>query len=206
MNRGFCYFKRRAMRRIILGILAAGILSGMALADAESYKRITEGRIDSHCIGDVSDPICAVETWIACYALERPELCALLGVEGMRFEGDAQPNIFDYKIIEVLPITTDRTPNRLRNKPWFNLATIEVRVAKRSCFSPSVCKQLVEHSFFPSIYYFKPKGKEWRLAAWTNDVSVNCEYPEPDHPACGLFFWDDETPWVHDQSQYDSYN
>ena len=162
--------------------------------------------IDSHCIGDVSDPVCAVETLIACYALERPELCALLGVQGMRFEGDAQPNIFDYKIIEILPITTDRIPNRLRNKPWFNLNALEVRVAKRSCFTPSVCKQLAEHSFFPSVYFLSPNGKEWRLAAWTNDISVTCEYPEPNNPACGLFFWDDDSPWVHDQSLYDSYN
>lgn len=204
MNRGTCRFGWRVMPRLLAGFLAAGILSGMALADAESYKRITEGHIDSQCIGDVSDPVCAIETWNACYALERPELCALLGVEGMRFKPDAQPNIIEYRIIEVLPVASDRAPPRLRNMPWFIHAQLEVRVAERACTSD--CKQLSEHSFGPYIYYLRPDGGEWRLVAWTNDVSVTCEYPEPEHPACDFFFWDRATPWVHDQSLYDSYN
>ena len=92
---------------------------GTSLADAIPTKRITEGHIDSTCIGDVSDPLCAVETWIACYALEKPELCALLGVKGKRFNPDAQPNIFDYRIIEVLPVAPERIPRRFRDRPWF---------------------------------------------------------------------------------------
>ena len=204
MKRGRCKFRRRAMSWLLAGFLAAGILSGTPLADAGSTKRITEGHIDSNCIGDVSDPVCAIETWIACYALQKPELCSVLGVEGMRFKPDAQPNIFDYRIIRVLPITPENTTHWLRNKSWFVPGLIEVRTVKRWCTTD--CTQFYELSFAPSVYYLRPDGGEWRLAAWTNDTSVTCEYPEPDNPACGLFFWDRASPWVHDQSLYRKYN
>ena len=133
------------MRRMILGFLAAGILPGTPLADAGSTKRITEGHVDSKCIGNVSDPVCAIETWIACYALGRPELCALLGVEGMRFKPDAHSNIFDYRNIEVLPGTPDKIPLRLRIMSGHLPARLEVRVVKRSFNSD--CKQCYEDSY-----------------------------------------------------------
>ena len=69
----------------------------------------------------------------------------------------------------------------------------------------SVCTHLHKYTFAPFLYYLRPDGGVWRLAAWTNDISVTCEYPEPDNPACGLFFWDRATPWVHDDSSYDSF-
>ena len=191
------------MPGLVVWVFSVGMLSGVAFADFKSYKRITDGHIDSHCIGDVSDPVCAIETWFACYALERPELCELLGVKGRRFKPDAQPNIVEYRIIEVLPVAPDRLPPRLQNKPWFINAQLEVRVAKRTC--SFVCKQLAEDSFSPSVYYLRPDGGEWRLAAWTNDISVTCEYSKPGHPVCDLFFWDDDSPWVHDESSYDTY-
>ena len=176
----------------------------MALADFKSYKRITKGHIDSTCIGDVSDPVCAIETWFACYALERPELCELLGVEGRRFEPDAQPNIVEYRIIEALPVASDRPPPRLLNKPGHPPAQLGVRVVKRTCSFD--CKQLAKDTFAPSVYYLRSDGGEWQLAAWTNDVSVTCEYSKLGDLVCDLFFWDRTTPWVHEESSYDSYN
>ena len=204
MNREKCLFRWRALPWLLAGLFAADMLLGIAPADAGSTKRITEGHIDSQCIGDVSNPVCAVETWIACYALERPKLCALLGVEGMRFETDVQPNIFEYRIIEVLPVTPDLIPPQLRSKPWYILAQLEIRTMDRWCTSD--CKRLSEDSFVPFVYYLRSEGSKWRLAAWTNDISVTCEYPEPDHPACNLFFWDNDSPWVHDQYMNRNFN
>ena len=196
MNKRNYHFGWRSFPWFVMGILATGMFSGAAPAEQSAPRRITEGHIDSTCIGDVSGPICAIETWIACYALERPELCALLGVEGMHFKPDARPNIFEYQIIDILPVTPKRTPLQLRDKSWYVPARLEVRVAERWCTSD--CKQLDGDSFVPSVYFLRPDGKEWRLAAWTNDIDVTCEYPEPNHTACDLFFWDEESPWVHD--------
>ena len=189
---------------LLAGLLATGMFSGTSLAEAIPTKRITEGHIDSTCIGDVSDPVCAIETWIACYALESHELCALLGVEGKRFNPDAQPNIFEYRIIRVLPITHEQTTPWLRNKSWFVPGLIEARTVERWCTSD--CNQLSKDSFVPFVYYLRPESGEWRLAAWTNDISVTCEYPEPDNPACDLFFWDRATPWVHYRTSYHKYD
>ena len=75
----------------------------------------------------------------------------------MRLEGDTRPNIFDYKIIDVLPVTPERTPLRLRDKSWYVPAQLEFRVAKRWCTSD--CTRLKGYSYFPSVYYLRPDGK-----------------------------------------------
>ena len=49
------------MRWLILGFFAVGTFPGTSLADAGATKRITEGHIDSTCIGDVSDPAAATD-------------------------------------------------------------------------------------------------------------------------------------------------
>ena len=182
---------------LMVGILTVGMFPGTPLADAGSTKRITEGHIDSTCIGDVSNPVCAIETWNACYAFERPELCALLGVEGMRFTPDARPNIIEYRIIEVLPVAPERIPRRLRDSPWFIHAQWEIRVMERWCMLN--CERLSEDSFEPFVYYLRSEGGEWRLAAWTNDTSVTCENSDVNLAECALYFRDQDSPWVHDQ-------
>jgi hypothetical protein len=167
-------------------------------------KRISAARTDSICIGDVSDPVCAVETWIACYALEKPDLCSRLGVKGMRFVTDDIPNIFDYKIVSVSPVTESIITFDIRQKGTIQSGQVEVRVMERWCTDD--CRRLARNSFSPFVYYLAPIENHWQLAAWTNDTSVTCEYPDPRHTACKLYFWDGDTPWVHDQSIYEKYN
>ena len=143
--------------------------------------------------GSETSPMHWLSIWLA--------VIRLVGMEGMRFYPDAQPNIFDYRIISVLPIT-GVTP-WMENQSWYDPGLIDVKIVERWCTSD--CTQFYELSFAPFIYYLRRDGGEWRLAAWTNDTSVTCEYPEPDNPACNVFFWDNDLPWVHDESSYNSY-
>lgn len=167
-------------------------------------KRITPAFADSACIGKVSDPVCAVETWIACYAREDSRLCAALGVDGMKFTPDVTPNIFDYVIVDMIPVTSERMTPALWRWGLVKPGQLEVRVMKRWCTSN--CKAFEEnHSFAPSIYFLNRDGNAWRLAAWTNDVSVTCYYADAERPPCKHYFYDEDTPWVHDWSVHRKY-
>ena len=148
MNLSMRLFGWRVMPWLMAGLLAAGMLPGTPLADAGSTKRITEGHIDSNCIGDVSDPVCAIETWFACYALEKPELCELLGVEGRRFEPDAQPNIVEYRIIEVLPVASDRPPPTVTEQTGAPTRSIGSKGCKTNM---QLCLQTIGKGYFRAV-------------------------------------------------------
>ena len=60
----------------------------------------------------------------------------------------------------------------------------------------------MQHSFQPYVYYLRKIGEKWHLAAWTNDVSVTCYYKDAETPPCKLYFYDKDTPWVHDRSAH----
>ena len=66
-------------------------------------------------------------------------------------------------------------------------------------------KIIMGDGFGPNLYYLKKVGNAWNLAAWTNDIDVTCEYPETESLYCKLYFWDEEAPWVHDQTLYEKY-
>ena len=171
-------------------------------AKGPAPKRISADRSTSTCIGDISDPVCAVETWIACYARGNPDLCALLGVKGMRFDREGMVDAYEYWIVDVIPVSKQRIGSKQKGMNWFKQGYIEIRTMKRW----GATKDILKFSFSPSVYYLKRIQGKWQLAAWTNDVSVTCEYPETNNPSCKLYFWDDDTPWVHDQSVYEKYN
>lgn len=195
------------MRKNLLKMLTVAVafcaaaLPHSVLAQKSEPKRITQTWADSTCIGDVSNPVCAVETWIACHAREDPSLCALLGVNRIKFIPYGTPNVFDYVILEIMPVTEERMTQGVRRWGLVQPGHLEVRVMERWCSSN--CKSIEkDYSFGPSIYFLKRDGRAWQLAAWTNDVSVTCYYAEAETPPCRLYFHDQDTPWVHDQSVY----
>jgi len=187
-----------------LAAVLAAVICDAVRAQAWDHKRITRSSADSSCIGDVSSPVCAVETWIACHAREAPKLCALLGVTGMKFVPFGTANVFDYAIVAMRPVTADRITAGMRRWGLVRPGQMEVRVMERWCSSD--CDAIdKDYSFGPSVYFLKREGDAWRLAAWTNDVSVTCYYSDADTPPCKLYFHDRDTPWVHDRSLYLKY-
>lgn len=122
----------------------------------------------------------------------------------MVFISDDTPNIFDYIIADIIPATGVRITYHLQQKGTVRPGYLEVRIIERWCISD--CRRLAEDTFSPFIYYLKPEGTHWQLAAWSNDQSVTCEYPDTRHTACKLYFWDRDTPWVHDLSASGKYN
>ena len=195
--------RQRWVIKLLLHMLAAHVLvTGLsASAQKTAPRRIDATHATSTSIGDLSDHVCAIETWIACYARAEPRLCGLLGVIGMKFNPRGRVDISEYWIVDVLPVTAGHIPPRLRGKKWMVPGQIEIRTMKRW----GDAKTIMGYGFQPSVYYLKKVGNAWVLAAWTNDVSVTCSYPEPDHPECKLYFWDRDTPWVHDQTLYRKY-
>lgn len=182
-------------------VLWAAALPQLTAAQDRMPKRITPTLADSTCIGNVSKPICAVETWIACYARSESRLCSLLGVNGMRFNPEGRADFVDYVIVDILPVTTTRIFSTNPERKLLRPGDLEIRVMTRWGNSGTID----QYSFFPEVYFLKRGGNAWRLAAWTNDVSVTCYYAEAKTPPCKLYFYDEDTPWVHDRSAHGKY-
>jgi hypothetical protein len=65
-------------------VIAVSLTFGGAVAQPQpAYRTISAQRIDSACIGNTSDAVCALETLFACTRLGKPELCNKVGVPGM---------------------------------------------------------------------------------------------------------------------------
>ncbi|MBF0325053.1 MAG: hypothetical protein HQL42_08260 [Alphaproteobacteria bacterium] len=82
---------------LIVGILVFA-WGGEARADDtlkgfKGVRSITRTHSDSRCIGDPRTPLCAVETFMACWARQAPDLCKMVwdfsdvsGSEGVRYQ------------------------------------------------------------------------------------------------------------------------
>ncbi len=188
-------FARRTANAAVAAGFLVSLVAFAAPVGAHMPKRISVDHSDSLCIGDVSSSICAFETWIACHALHKPELCARLGVANMRFKPDRERLIHQYVIVDALPVTSVRLPERSGSKVAIAAGDLELRVMEKWCSTPEECQHF---SLQPSVLYLRRERGEWRLAAWTNDSSVQCEYVDPDEVECDWYFYDESTPWVHD--------
>src|ERR1044072_7980394 len=108
--------------------LACGTGAG---ATAGGVRTISSARTDSTCIGNPSDPVCALETLFACKVLGRPDLCAEVGLRGLKpFRGYG---IAEYKIVTVRPITSEPIPPRLHRESWYRRGNVVIRVRVRWC-------------------------------------------------------------------------
>ena len=109
------------------------VLAGTTTAQADAVLRIDNTTSDSVCVGDSSTPVCAVETWLACFARRAPALCEQVvpHVE-MLFNPRTEPYFIEYQIADVLPVMPERITDELsvfRIKP----GDMEVRARKRGC-------------------------------------------------------------------------
>lgn len=187
----------------IIGIVACAlffVLVDTTMAQADAILRIDDNTSDSDCIGDGSTPVCAVETWFACFARRAPSLCKQIvpHIE-MLFFPQAKPYFIEYQIADVLPITLERITPELsvfEIKPGY----MEVRVRRRGCrYAGRNCGGV---SPAKSSYFLKFKESGWIIVAWTHEMAPEtCEPFENSGKwmrDCLIFIYKDNQPWVHD--------
>lgn len=97
-------------------ILAACAAPGVDDFDPAEIRGITPTEAASKCIGDVSTPLCAVETFLACmWRLERP-LCERVGV--FDFSLADRPDPVRYRILSARILRAEDIPDHLRDTDW----------------------------------------------------------------------------------------
>jgi hypothetical protein len=188
-NRRICY--RHRMSRIALAVfmlLSALIAPAMAQTPADGpdlprhdppgmWHRVTpsDDTTDSKCIGNPVTPICAIETYFACFVRLQPELCRLVnaGVEPISSDSGAVLHWTEYRVVYArrpskLNPVEPATEGRLKPQP----GDILIGVMQRSCFvsytNPN-CEIGVENEplgvfmtrkvdgYWTNPYFFRPR-------------------------------------------------
>lgn len=150
-NQRICY--RHRMSRIVLAVfmlLSALIPPAMAQTPADDpdlpqpdppgvWHRVTrsDDTTESKCIGNPVTPICAIETYLACFQRLQPELCRLVnaGVEPVSKEFGPVLYWAEYRVVYA------RRPSKLNpvepaTEGWLKPqpGDILIGVMRRSCF------------------------------------------------------------------------
>lgn len=154
-----------------LGKLAAwGLSPGIALADgaAEGEIRvITPTEETSDCIGDLSTPLCAVETAIGCSNYIRIKGCEKVNLghsenRQIRIEyifvktGFVDPEM-------VAAAKYEKFPSEFGSFPWLTPDEFQARIMERSC--PVEQKSCKGVPWLDAEYTVGPHGTYWTWAA-----------------------------------------
>jgi hypothetical protein len=128
-----------------------------------------------------------VETWIACYTLGRPELCARVGVKVTQPpDPSSQYQATDYQITAIRPVTAEPPIGEMGRAPWYVNENLSVRTMERWCTEGE--ERCGGDTFNATLYVLSQQPVGWRLVAWSNDIGVTCEYPEPEDWGCDIYF------------------
>ncbi len=154
-----------------LGTLAACVLTpGIALADGAAegeIRTITPTEATSECVGDLSTPLCAVETLIGCSNYVRVKGCkkAYMGRSGNR-----QIRI-EYIIVKtgfvdpemVAKAKFEKIPSEFGSFPWLTPDGFQAKVKERPCPVKQLnCEKV---PWLLTLYSVGPHGKNWTWAA-----------------------------------------
>lgn len=163
-------------------VVLAAALTGARAGEYQRFQNqvwfgITPTWSSSHCIGRPVDPICAVETAIACLARANAALCRRVGVSDFPSPG-SRPHSDRYRLLGIRwidqddvegiydtfryrnPALWDRIPEQLQIRP----GDVQIAVEKDPC-APEWSYRCI---FFPSVidYYVRRRGDDWYVITW----------------------------------------
>lgn len=124
-------------------------------------REIGPDHADSQCIGDATTPLCAVETFIACWARRDIDLCRKVYDGPLRYFDTAgtQPYLFKYRL-EVLYHPTGKELLEDRQPAWAAAGNVVVNITNAP-MSKDDDVQGVRR-----IYLVEPTDHGWRIAYW----------------------------------------
>lgn len=173
----------RVLHRCLLVGLCALVLQlftvGTVSARDHVIKYSGSGAAGSDCIGDVSEIVCAVDTWIACLRRKDTALCGALGINGVKFRRGYKPNPIQYLVFDWIPRSHSFAVYNVRDKPIFDFDYMEVRVLQRECRGKKTATAC-SGKFSKAAYYFAKTDKRWRLVGWTHETDATCGYHDID--------------------------
>lgn len=126
--------------------------------------RITRTDSTSPCIGDPKTPLCAVETFIACFVRRQIQLCGRVGAS-ISPSGDRY-GATEYRILSIdLRKSLDYSELDGTLVPDRATERVELLLEERACLGQqTVCPESPEDLF---LYYVLPSPLGWVLEGWT---------------------------------------
>ena len=127
-------------------------------------RRITPTTADSACIGDPITPLCAVETWVACFTRADLSLCRAVGQDYEFFKPTEVLWTREYVVERVHKIQPEDVTEELKDTYWYKPGYFDIRVKERSCPPPeTACPGKTWSRYY---YYVKPVGSLWHIVSW----------------------------------------
>ena len=171
----------RSILRISAGLILV-LLATQPAGAAEMRTIASTGEASSECIGDPRTPLCALDTWEACFVWRERLLCELVGLEEIAFSGgagEAPRWVYTYQPYDVLEID-DRhladIENRLvrlsPDQTWFRAGYIDIRYRFCDYESRDRCEIVGEGV----AIILKPVGEAWHVSGWHHMDGYDCEY------------------------------
>ena len=164
---------------ILTAALLAGLLPAAVAQPADPdlpepdppgvWRRVTHDNAttDSKCIGNPVTPLCAIETYLACFLHREPHYCAIVeaGVRPLPQVGKALHQYEEYRIVYA------RRPSRLNplepttegTAQWLP-GDVLIGLMRRACFKydgrPDNCTLDVENKPL-FVYILRREGEDW---------------------------------------------
>ena len=152
---------RAGLIAVALLVLSLGML-GPVRGQEGQIRRITPSTADSACIGSPVTPLCAVETWIACFARGDLSLCRAVGQDYEFFEPDGVTWPTEYVIERMHKIRPEDVTEEQKSPDW-QPGYFEFVVRKRSCPPPqTTCRG---ETWFRFYFIVKPVGGLWHIVS-----------------------------------------
>lgn len=196
--------------RIAAVVAIAALLGGAGRAQAGDVRTVPEGyrylgpdHADSSCIGEVSTPECAAETYLACSVRADPSLCALVGIEDKAFGFVNTRDYEAYRIVDILPVPAERKLPSPDGESWYTPGLVEVRIRYRSCNMDEGCPPRNKLGDSREILFLAPAQKGWRLRRWAwGEGLETCFNEDPVSPSynrmCDFIVDSEELPWINE--------
>jgi len=143
------------------------LIGGCALDGGRpsAVRRITQTSATSDCIGDPKTPLCAVETFRACFARQDRSLCRLVGQPDVQFVGGAQTVEYIVGSIEAIraaDISADEG-----HLFWKKAGNQVIDVAARYCpVGRNVCP---DESWTYYSYVVGQAPGQWNIVSWYSE-------------------------------------
>ncbi len=154
--------------------VCAVVASSAAEMVQTELRRIGLSEATSDCIGEPKTPVCAVETFIACWARHQMPLCRRVGVHRFSFTGTV--TAVEYTIVSQKrlreedirkPANGANIPERLTEAYWYKPGHVDIELMMRACqIGQQTCPNKRWELYFVHV---KPTDGIYAIVEWAGE-------------------------------------
>lgn len=146
---------------MIAGAFALGACAGGVMDDFDSAQTriITPTEATSTCIGDISTPLCTVETFLACMRRLERSFCEQVGVFGFSLRKNPEP--VRYRILSGRILRDQDIPDHLRHTFWMKAGYADITIIYLDWHTPDCFPEGCRADFSLKL---TPSG--WQVVSW----------------------------------------